>query len=128
MTPAALYHFTCHHAYLAIGAAGALLPPRWHMRGRIPADLPNWQRRAFDYVWTTDLPVADAAALGLTSHATTCDRTAYRYRITDRRFCEWWPEVTGLPRRYRADLELTPGVRPDHWWIASVPVAAVLDM
>lgn len=140
MTPT-LWHYACHHSWLAIGDAGALLPPRWLLaQHRIPmpttvsrprygrAVMERWERPLLDLIWATDLDTPDPVALGLTRDWIRCDRTAYRYRVTDLRFMEPWTQVTGIPKRLREELEAHPlGVQPAHWWVASVPVAVILD-
>ena len=107
-----LYHFTCDHGRQAIGKAGLIRPNR---RAMVPV------------AWFTDLPDPDALALGLTSILLSCDRLAHRYRVTDARDVVPWAEFDAHPD-IRVCLESAPGVRPDHWFVASRPVPARLAL
>jgi hypothetical protein len=81
-------------------------------------------------VWLTDLDTPDADALGLTTSYIACDRTEYRYRVTDHAGVITWAEWVDL-QRPRYDLTFvsafTMGRRPRHWWVADVPVPVVYD-
>lgn len=115
-----LFHFTCDHGHQALGQqgevkSGLLLSERVR-------DIPVSQ-----YAWFTDLrhPIPDA--LGLTRAHVPCDRTAYRYRVTDATNVYWWMEVRqAFDRTWRQYLEGW-GSRPAHWYVASLPVPVVFD-
>ena len=110
----ALYHYTCDHSHGLILAEGVLRP----RPGYLPRPL----------VWLTDLPTPNRDGLGLTSHTITCDRTAYRYRVTDdSRVLPWLEVRRDFPRVLVNDLESVPGVRLRHWFISEDPVPVVFD-
>lgn len=126
---AELWHYTCEHSRGGILDAGLLLPAcTLAPRAELSAGL--WQARL---VWLTDraspLP---SAALGLDPNRqtlTTCDRTAYRFRVLDTTGCVWWPEWrrANLPPRGASLLELAEGARPAHWWVSAEPVPVEFD-
>ena len=67
-------------------------------------------------------------ALGLTMNQIDCDRTAHRYRVTDDSAVLPWTAVArSMPREQREDLELAPGARPRHWYVATVSVQVTYD-
>lgn len=107
-----LYHYTCDHGRQAIGLSGMLLPH----------GLPG----GVQLVWLTDMSTPDRRSLGLTSAMLRCDRTQHRYRITDDTGVMRWLAVR---RRFHSLglLELTPGVRPAHWWVSLTPIPAAYD-
>lgn len=120
------WHYTCAHGRRAIGEAGTLVPAR-----TLNPTLPEWLWQS-SYVWMTNLPHARAVSLGLTRHLIGCDRSAYRYRVTDDRDVRPWREVR---RQYvdevdvllREALEREPGIRLSHWYVSREPVPVVLD-
>lgn len=118
--PVTLWHYTCEHGYAGIGDRGQLWPA-YALTNRIP---PEWWPARL--VWLTDLAAPDRAGLGLTSAVSACDRTAYRYRVTDDLDVIPWVRVR---RQFPADvLEDLPGTRPRHWYVSSNPVPVILDM
>jgi hypothetical protein len=116
-----LWHHTCIHSARQIGKQGYLVPGQV----LLPEKVLPWPSH---FVWLTDLPGANVAALGLTRTVITCDRTAYRYRVAETYTAvEPWIEVrTGLPAEWLDYLE-TPGVMLRHWWVSHGPVPVVLD-
>lgn len=125
MSTPTLWHYTCEHGHDKIGDEGVLLPAVILLDGdpRVP-----WNGQV---VWLTDLPMPNVWALGLTSLRVSCDRTAYRYRVTDTRDCVPWPRLRRrlLPdmRDEIDDLEGHLNARPAHWWCCSIAVPAVYD-
>lgn len=116
----ALWHYTCHHGWAALGNVGELVPAR-NLTDRIP---PGWWPG--DFVWTTDLAAPIRDALGLTMELAACDRTRHRYRVTDPATCTPWVDVRHVfPDAHL--LENAPGARPRHWWVSPLPVPAVYD-
>lgn len=119
-----LWHFTCQHGRKALGARSALLPlAEWNppAAGLLAPDM----RALAGIVWMTTEPVVtDRAALGLTGRLSRCDRTRFRYRVTDpsgvRPYVDVWREL--LPRWMHLELTGTPGARPGLWWVATAPV------
>jgi len=110
------YHYTCDHGRRLI--TGTIVPA--DSLGRYPNDGP------WIYAWFTDLSRPNRAALGLTSHTLTCDRTAYRYRVTDGRDLIHWTHVR-RDHAWAEELESAPGARLMHWWVARHPVPVVYD-
>ena len=108
-----LYHYTCRDGAKAIAADGWTLRPN-----RVP----------FGLLWLTDLATPDRLALGLTSHALTCDRTAVQLRVAPGVPVRWvdWCRSVRLPRVVRDELELAPGAQPLRWWVSTVPLACQL--
>lgn len=121
-----LYHFTCDHGRLGLGDGGMLLPPKRLIR-QLPV-VPSWQRRMFDLIWMTDLERPNRDGLGLTSYSLGCDRTQYRYRVTQTVAVDRWFDVRrDFPAKYRDELEWNTGALPAHWFVASMPVPVVFD-
>ncbi len=111
-----LYHFTCDHGHRQI--VDQLLPGSY-MSTAVGAS---------PFVWMTNLESPNRDALGLTSHFIDCDRTSFRYRVTDESSAIWWMDARRmLPEGYVGLLESSHGARPMHWWISLEPVPAVLD-
>lgn len=113
-----LYHYTCDHGRQGIGDTGVLVSAATQA-GRDDLLFPAL------VVWLTDMATPDRNALGLTSNILSCDRTRYRYRVTDATTAIPWTQYARLvPRWVREELEGAPGTRPVHWWISltSVPV------
>lgn len=118
----ALWHYTCDHGRRAIGERGSLIPAA--ARPGV-GNLSPWTALL---VWMTDLDVPVRDGLGLTSHTLTCDRTVYRYRVTDPADCLPWMVVRhSLSPAYRDGVERAPGALPRHWWVSPLPVPVVLD-
>lgn len=108
-----LFHFTCSHGREGIGTKGVLTVPPWP-----------------SLVWLTDLDAAPAEALGLTQIILRCDRTRYRYRVTDTGTCEPWlgSEARSTLGTWSAMLEAATGAMPRHWWISAEPVPVILSL
>jgi hypothetical protein len=123
-----LYHYTCHHARSALGLEGDLLPIRLLVTPGAPLRNSEWRA---DLVWLTDLGLPIRDALGLTRLIVKCDRTAYRYRVTDEADAVPWTterrQFLAENREQVAELERAPGARPAHWFVARKPVPVVLD-
>ena len=117
-----LYHFTCDHGYADIirdGHVKPLFDILGGMEGDGPAAPPSGS-----FAWFTDLDTPNRDALGLTSRILSCDRTAYRFEVTDETQVARWLDMRRLlPALW--PLELAPGAMPAHWWIASEPVPVV---
>lgn len=114
-----LWHFTCDHGYRGIGKRGMLRPNPHVLMPKVPP-----------MVWLTDDPMPSRDAVGLTSQHISCDRMAFRYRVS------YLPGMVGtlvVPWS-----EVRPNVAPDvietlesfadsgTWWLAFSPVGAVL--
>jgi len=110
--PAVLYHFTCRDSHRMIGRYNCVLLPRslWRV------------------VWLTTEALPDFEATGLGSVTPKCDRTQFRYVVTDLTHCRPWlgsPERTALSADHLATLEGYGD--PEHWWISAEPVRAAWD-
>jgi len=124
LVPDRLYHFTCDHGHLGIGDHGLIVPAVFLLN------------RAHGVPWTgvlawcTDLERPSRDSVGLTSYAIACDRMAHRYRV-DPTLAVPWVEMRSVIRERYADdvdaLETTPGARPMHWWVSTVPLLADYD-
>lgn len=109
-----LYHFTCiDHGLAGIEREG-ILRPNFQ---------PNLGTRL---VWLTDLDTPDRAALGLTSHTLTCDRTAARITV------EWTDPIEPWPSWARRNRVAQPirdlyeyGHFPRHWYVSEQQVSIV---
>lgn len=115
-----LWHYTCTHSRSRIGVVGLLVPARQLVDGTLDDYWPS------AFVWLTDLSVPSRDVLGLTSNYQRCDRTAYRYRVTDTQHVHPWVTV----RRTVPDAELLEaitGCRPRHWFVSTEPVPVELD-
>lgn len=117
-----LYHFTCEHAYGQLGDVGELVPA-----AVLQASLLTWWPAR--YVWLTDLGVPDREALGLTNALrAACDRTEYRYRVTDESQVRPWSVIRKAHNvAAREMLEGAPGARPMHWFVSGLAVPVALD-
>lgn len=113
-----LWHYTCSHGHARLGDRGDLV----RIRDQVPA-VTGW---ATTVVWATDLDTPLVLALGLTSYALSCDRTAHRYRVLEPERFEWWPAWSrrSLPPQAWKALESPPGTMPAHWWVSTSPAAA----
>lgn len=121
-----LYHFTCDHGRLGIGDAGCLLNAK--QQGLKVPKVPRYQARLFELIWVTDLETPIREALGLTSFTISCDRTRYRYKVTDAYTVDRWLDVRkDFPQRFRDELERASGALPAHWFVSSMPVPVVYD-
>lgn len=117
-----LWHFTCDHGHRAIGTRG-LLKPNPHVLMPVLGAV----------VWLTQDGRPDRDDVGLTSTTLKCDRMAYRYRVagipmTGRDVGAVLPWATVRDRVdpiVAADLERYAD--PSTWWLATVPVEAVLS-
>jgi hypothetical protein len=123
-----LYHYTCTHGREGIGDSGTLvgarhlIPPTEH-----PA-MNDWRAAMFDLVWMTDLSFPIRGALGLSSYTLRCDRTEFRYRVTNACTARHWPDVRrSFDPRIRRGLETELAAMPMHWWVSTVPVPVVFD-
>jgi hypothetical protein len=121
----ALFHYTCDHGRAALGRAGFAVPIRTHSP-TAAAQLPEELAWMAELVWFTDQRHPDPVALGLTRATIDCDRTRFRYRVTDPAGIDPWLTVTrSLPR---AAWKLTQGdARPGQGWVARGPVPVELD-
>lgn len=124
-----LWHYTCDHAHLRIGAQGTLFPARMLMAADVDPAWPahTWQAHL---VWATDMERPNRDALGLTMRAVRCDRTTHRYRIDEH--LQWWPKFRRRLLALHLDddvdaLESTPGARPAHWYVSPIPVPCTYD-
>lgn len=120
-----LYHYTCHCGRQGIGNTGLAKPMRMHSPDAV-ARCPEEWRWLTELVWFTSQVRPDAVALGLTRETIQCDRTRWRYRVTDATGVRPWKAVArDLPRNA---WQLTVGDhRPGLWWVADRPVPVVLD-
>lgn len=120
MTAPRLFHFTClDHGYPKIGARGFVVP----QQHRTLAGIPHID---IGVAWFT---AGDFASTGMgQSDAAVCDRSAYRYVVSDASRCVPW-----LGSQYRDAVEdtgvLDGGVfalellgDPSQWWVSPDPV------
>lgn len=116
----ALYHYTCDCGRRAIGDPGLVLPIGLHSP-EAAARVPDEWAWLVELCWFTTQAQPDAVALGLTKETIACDRTRWRYRVTDPTGVEpWTTAARTLPRNA---YKLTLGDhRPGLWWIARGPV------
>lgn len=120
-----LYHFTCDHGREALGKTGLVKPPaQWAPEAA--KKYPEGWGWLGEVCWFTDLARPDAIALGLTSATLGCDRTRWRYRVTDDTGIKPWAVAArSLPR---TAWQLTIGdYLPGRWWLAWGPVPVQLD-
>lgn len=110
MTTPTLWHYTCDHGLLKIGARGWLKPG------------------ADSWLWLTDLDVPHRDALGLSSVLIECDRTAHRYRVEPGHDAHPFVRMQHAfdPVRWQALLDV-PGGLVRHWYVSAVPVRATLE-
>lgn len=117
---ATLFHFTCSHGRRGIGKIGLAMPNAHPLLPLKPL------------VWMTTDDVPDREANGLTKRILTCDRTAYRYRVTDSSSAVPWLaskqrlELEWFGELILADLEADPRA-PELWWVSYDPVPVRLD-
>lgn len=119
-----LFHYTCDHGRAAIGPSGFVVPIRVHSpeaAARLPVEL-AWMG---EVSWFTDMAVPDRIALGLTSAMQPCDRTAFRYRVTDAAECLPWSVAYRLLPRDAWRLTVGDHL-PGRWWVAWEPVPVEL--
>jgi hypothetical protein len=89
------------------------------------AKLPDEWEWLAEVSWFTDMAHPDRIGLGLTSAVQSCDRTAFRYRVTDPGLLLPWAVACHLLPR--AAWRLTVGDHsPGRWWVAWEPVPVVL--
>src|SRR5262245_7392496 len=121
-----LYHYTCRCGRRAIGKQGLVLTPRVHTP-QAAAQFPDRYRWLTGLSWFTAAEVPDAVALGLTAATIRCDRTEFRYRVTDVSDLRRWLDVC---HEYPADVvaELNGrDHRPEWWWVADTAIPVRLD-
>lgn len=132
MTAPTLYHYTCQHGRDALADKGEVVSIRLHD----PEAFATLTRRGLGLwallSWFTDLDEPVREVLGLTSESITCDRTEYRYRVTDASNCERWVGSTirrfiGKQGSFVQRLELSGHALPMHWWVAVDPVPVEFD-
>lgn len=110
-----LYHFTCAHGRRGLQLAGVLALYSQPLLGGVHA------------TWATDMDQPDADALGLTAVLLQCDRTQYRYRVTDDGAFVWWPDWwPGRVDPSTVSMLTFPPKAPRRWWIATVPAPVEL--
>jgi hypothetical protein len=120
-----LYHYTCEHGRESIGRRGFVLPMADHAP-RAAALLHERYRGMATLAWFTDLDAPVADALGLTGRTIQCDRTAYRYRVTDTAGIIAWLRTPARGTFWGRQLEREPGSLPRHWYVTRTPVPVVL--
>jgi hypothetical protein len=122
-----LYHFTCDHGRQALGAVGQVTPLAvWNPAAA--SKLPDAWVWVSGFCWFTDMAWPDPVALGLTSSTLVCDRTRWRYLVTDDANVKPYIQVARnwLPPQA---WKLTIGDhQPGRWWLSRVPVPVVVDM
>jgi hypothetical protein len=119
-----LWHYTCLHGHHKLASGGLLMPGVDLMNPAVRGQAGPTSR----YVWMTDLSVPVRDALGLTMEHIRCDRTAHRYRVTQRGIAIRWSDLRrSFDPEWRELLEASPGARPMHWWVAQEPVPCVYD-
>lgn len=119
-----LFHFTCDHGRRALGDGPAVLLPLRQWAPQVAARFDPDVACLAEIVWMTPAAAPDRAALGLTARYAVCDRTQFRYRVTDpaaaRPYLECWAEL--VPRPVHLSLCRSAGARPGLWWVATDPV------
>jgi hypothetical protein len=126
MSALRLWHYTCEHGHVALGARGTLLAPPYPAGGVADTygEAFAWYDRADRPVWLT---VGDFDTTGIRLTPGMCDRSEYRYLATAPWLAEPW-----LPSRCRAEAppNLVRGLErsgdPAQWWIAQQPIPARL--
>lgn len=113
-----LYHFTCHHGHAALGESGVVAPGR-----DLPGGVDVGTNR---FAWFTDIPDPAREWVGLTSHGLSCDRLAYRYRVTDATDVDPW-HLHRSAAWFATELESAHHAFPRHWFVSLLPVPVVLD-
>lgn len=120
-----LYHYTCGHRHALIEDRLLSLVDQIGDKHGAITTLRPWTSSV---VWLTDLAHPNRDALGLTSFYLSCDRTEYRYRVTDETHLVRWVDYRReVPPEICEVLEGAPGARPMHWWISNQPVPVVYD-
>lgn len=116
-----LFHFTCSHFELPIRAVGAVIPHRH-----------PWFPSLGAVAWFTTDQWADPDRTGLTSSTLSCDRTRFRFRVTEAEQCLPWCEVrdymVGVQQAGFTAQQLKNFERfgaPETWWISPTPVPVV---
>lgn len=124
-----LWHYTCADGHAALGEVGTLLPMAQHGDPDRLVSFPTWARPLLGLVWLTDRAAPDSGALGLTRWSVSCDRTAYRYRVTDLTggIARYGRIRRSLPPMLAHYLETAPGAEPAGWFVTRHPVPVVLD-
>lgn len=116
-----LYHYACSHTVELLGSPARLLPAWEHAPNTRGLPHSRW-------LWLTDLATPDTWGLGLTGLITRCDRTEYRYEITEHGLVVPWTSVRrSMPPEIREDLEGAPGALPRHWFVTEDPAVGVLS-
>jgi hypothetical protein len=113
-----LFHYTCSHSQTQLGAEGILVPGAT-LSARA-AQFPQCH-----YVWLTDMAVPARGPLGLTGNFCQCDRTEFRYLVTDDSMAVPWVSVR-RQHSWAVALESAEGARPRHWWVSTEPVPVIL--
>lgn len=116
-----LWHYTCAHGDLGIGARGILLPPLWQI-SEVPLGLPLGAYTLLGLIWATDMDPPNREALGLTSATLSCDRTTHRYAVPARLFIRWGAARDRAPAELVNALERARGAQPARWWVTDTPV------
>lgn len=130
--PDALYHYTCHHGQAALRTHPVVLPAKVHTPAAFtqPAALSPIIQAMGSLAWFTDMADPDPWALGLTKNHLGCDRTRFRWRVTNtpRPPIRWGRVRATFPPGALNALELTDaGAQPARWWIATWPVLVTFD-
>jgi hypothetical protein len=120
-----LWHYTCAHARAELGDAATLMSAYALQPERVRNAFPREHLWAARYIWATTLEEPNAAALGLDGRVMVrCDRTAYRYRITQpERFVPWAAVRAG----HEGWAVLEAGRDPSSWWVCPGKARAVYD-
>lgn len=114
---AQLFHYTCAHSQerlLAMGDRAVILPGR----ELTPTKTGPVSRVA----WFTDLALPKRDALGLTMNFISCDRTEFRWKVTDPHGIVRWSEVRDTFGEAALELEESPGAESRHWFVSYGPV------
>jgi hypothetical protein len=116
-----LFHFTCaDHGFSGIGSRGLIVP----RQGRTLFGVSHLD---WGVVWLTSGD-HDATGMGKSGFEV-CDRSEYRYVVTDTSTCERW-----LDSRVRKEADVMEGLidllemtgDASTWWISKEPVPARL--
>lgn len=112
-----LWHYSCSHRAKEIIQDGFVRPaaamsPTVAALGEVGM-----------FAWFTDLEIPNAPALGLDGRLITrCDRTEFRFRVTDSADVVPWVAVRRQHAWLASELERHDRALPMHWYVATVPV------
>lgn len=120
-----LFHYTCRHGRRGIGTRGLVLTPRTH--NPVAASAMSEYAWLATLAWFTTAEEPDPIHLGLTMSTIHCDRTRFRYRVTDTSDLRRWLDVCGDYPVAEVTRLNGGDHRPDLWWVSTTAVPVVFD-